>query len=171
MKSTVKLTLFLMLSLVIAIFMSGCDNPKKSGNTYEEPEITVEYLSTEYVDQLIRDGATHFFGSIQITEDDNGNPFVVIAEKEVAKDSNHPKGYYIADKNLTSTYPLSFNARTTHLAGKTSIANIMTSENFVKAVASDEKNNAQISEKITLKYYDIYVIADQVELILAHYLN
>ena len=152
--------------------MFGCDNPKKIGSTYAEPEITVEYLSTEYVDQLIRDGATYFFGNLQITEDDNGNPFVTITEKELVMESNHPKGYYIADKNLESTYPLSSEARTTHLSGNTSIANIMTSENFVKAVASDKKNAAQKApEESPLKFYDIYVIGDQVELILAHYLN
>ncbi len=172
MKLTVKRTLFLMLSLVIAISMSGCDNPKKIGSTYEEPEITVEYLSTEYVNQLIRDGATQFFGSIEISTDDNGNPFVTIAEKELVMEEAHPKGYYIADKNLESTYPLSFEARTTHLSGETSIANIMTSENFVKAVASDKKIAAQkTSKESMLKFYDIYVIGDQIELILAHYLN
>jgi len=172
MKSTVKLILFLMLSFIMVISMSGCDNPKQVGNTYEEPEITVEYLSTEYVDQLIRDGATHFFGSLQITPDENGNPFVTIAEKELVMDSAHPKGYYVADKNLESTYPLSFEARTTHLSGETSIANIMTSENFVKAVASDKKLTMQkTSDESALKFYDIYVIGDQVELILAHYLN
>jgi len=172
MKSTVKVTLFLMLSLIMVISMAGCNNPKKVGNTYEEPEITIEYLSTEYVDQLIRDGGTHFFGSLKITEDENGNPFVTIAEKELVKDTNHPKGYYIADKNLESSYPLSFEARTTHLNGKTSIATIMTSEKFVEAVAADEKIVIQsTSDESTLKFYDIYVIGDQVELILAHYLN
>ncbi len=172
MKSTVKLTLLLALSFVMLLSMSGCNNPKQIGSTYEEPEITVEYLSTEYVDQLIRDGATHFFGTIQITIGENSNPFITIAEKELVKDSDHPKGYYIADKNLESTYPLSFEARTTHLTGETSIANIMTSENFVKAVASDIKNAPQKTPgESVLKFYDIYVIGDQVELILAHYLN
>jgi len=172
MKSTVKVTLFLMLALIMVVSMAGCNNPKQIGNTYEEPEITIEYLSTEYVDQLIRDGGAHFFGSLEITEDENGNPFVTIAEKELVMDKTHPKGYYIADKNLESVYPLSFEARTTHLTGKTSIANIMTSENFVKAVASDKKMTMQTtSDESTLKFYDIYVIGDQVELILAHYLN
>lgn len=170
--STVKPTLFLILSLILLISMVGCNNPKQIGSTYEEPEITIEYLSTEYVDQLIRDGGTHFFGTIEITADENGNPFVIITEKELVKDTSHPKGYYIADKNLESIYPLSFEARTTHLTGQTSISNIMTSENFVKAVASDEKSIIQKdTDEDLLKYYDIYVIGDQIELILSHYLN
>ncbi|MBK5245949.1 MAG: hypothetical protein JJE49_01595 [Peptostreptococcaceae bacterium] len=172
MKLTVKSTLFLVISLLMVLSMNGCNNPKQIGSTYEEPEITIEYLSTAYVDQLIRDGGTHFFGSIEITSDENGNPYIIIAEKELVADKTQPKGYYIADKNLESTYPLSFEARTTHLTGETSIANIMTSENFVKAVVSDKKSIIQKpTDESLLKYYDIYVIGDQVELILAHYLN
>ena len=170
MKSTVKLTLIMMLSFVMLISMFGCNNSAQTSNPNEEPEITIEYLSTEYVAQLTRDGATHFFGSIEINTDENGNPFVKIAEKEIVKDSTQQKGFYIADKNLESTYPLSYEARTTHLAGDSSIANIMTSENFVKAVDSEKKLNIQKTSNVE-KFYDIYVIDAQIELILAHYLN
>jgi uncharacterized lipoprotein YehR (DUF1307 family) len=172
MKLTVKLTLTIILSLVMLISMVGCNNSPHDGNINGEPEITVVYLSTEYADQLTRDGAIHIFGTIEIDADENGNPFVKITEKELVIDSTLDKGYYIADKNLQSTFLMSNEARTTHLAGDTSIANIMTTENFVKAVSSDKKLSTQkASGYDNEKFYDIYVIDDQIELILAHYLN
>lgn len=159
------------LSLSILLFMTGCDDPNKTGSTVDEPEITVEYLSTEYADQLIRDGAVHIFGSIEIITDENGNPFLIIAEKEFVNDQSKPNGFYIADKNLSHTYPLSFEARTTHLAGGTSIPNIMTSENFVEAIESDIKLYGESNPEFsTGRLFDIYVIGEQVEMILARYI-
>lgn len=171
MKSIIKFTMILTISLSLLIFTSGCKDSNQSGSTYEEPEITVEYLTTDYAGQLLRDGAVQIFGTVEIFTDENGNPFLTIAEKEFVKDETQPNGYYIADKNLEVTYPLSFEARTTHLAGGTSIPSIMTSENFVKAVASDLKlygtSNPEYAQD---RLYDIFVIGDQVEMILAKYL-
>lgn len=171
MKVIFKLTLVLAISLTLLISMTGCKDPNKSGSTYEEPEITVEYLSTDYADQLIRDGAVQVFGSIEIITDENGNPFLKIAEKEFVTDETQPNGFYIADKNLEVTYPLSYEARTTHLSGGTSIPSVMTSESFVKAVASDMKlYGSSNPEYAQYRLYDIYIIGDQVEMILARYI-
>ena len=171
MNRIIRFTFISALVLLMVFTATGCNDPNKSGNTFKEPEITVEYLSTGYAEQLMRDGATYIFGTIEVVPDENGNPFLVIAEKEYVKDQNHPKGYYIADKNMSHTYPLSFEARSTHLSGDTSIPNIMTSENFVKAVASDLKLYGESNPELsTERLYDIYVIGDQVEMILARYI-
>jgi len=171
MRAKLRLTILLTLSLAMMFTLAGCRDKSQSGSTYVEPDITVEYLSTEYAEQLLRDGAVHIFGTINIITDENGNPFLEIAEKEFVTDANQPNGFYVADKNLNSRYPLSFEARTTHLAGGTSIPTIMTSENFVKAVTSDLKlYGTSNPEYAQYKLYDIYVIGEQVEMILARYI-
>lgn len=171
MKPIIKLTFVLLICLSLLIAAFGCKASNKSGNTYNEPEITVEYLTTDYADQLMRDGAVHIFGSIEIFADENGNPFLNITEKEYVTDETQPNGFYIADKNLESTYPLSYEARTTHLTGDTSIPVILTSESFVKAIATDIKlYGSSAPEYAQDRLYDIYVIGEQVEMVLARYI-
>ena len=159
------------LCLTLILALSGCTDTGNTGNTLEEPEITVEYLSTEYKDQLLRDGAVYLFGSIEVITDENGNPYLKIAEKEYVSDPDMPNGFYITDKNLSHTYPISPEARTTHLAGGTSIPNIMDTERFVKAIASDLKLYGESNPEFAqYRLYDIYLMGDQVEMILARYI-
>lgn len=174
MKKNKRLILLLALCLILLLALSGCSdtgNTGNTGNTLEEPEITVEYLSTEYKEQLLRDGAVYLFGSIEVITDENGNPYLKIAEKEYVSDPEMQGGFYIADKNLTHTYSISPEARTTHLAGATSIPNIMDTKSFVKAISSDRKlygeSNPEFAQN---RLYDIYVMGDQVEMILARYI-
>lgn len=163
--------MLLVLCLALILILSGCTDTKNTGNTLEEPEITAEYLSTEYKEQLLRDGAVYLFGSIEIITDDNGNPYLKIAEKEYVEDPEMPNGFYIADKNLSHTYPVSPDARTTHLSGGTSIPTIMDTDSFVKAIASDLKlygeSNPEFAQN---RLFDIYVMGEQVEMILARYI-
>lgn len=171
MKRIVTFIIFMGVSLGLVFFMIACTDENITGSTINEPEITVEYLSSDYAQQLIRDGAIYVIGTIEIIVDENGNPFIIVAEKEIVEDPSFSKGYYIADKNLTHRYPLSFEARTTHLSGSTSIANVMDSESFVKAVESDIMLYGQSNpEYARERLYDIFIIGDQIELILAKYI-
>ena len=57
----------LLLVIFTAVLLAGCADDGQSGSTLSEPEITVEYLTGEYADQLLRDGAEYVFGTVIIT--------------------------------------------------------------------------------------------------------
>lgn len=171
MKTMKKRTWLSLLCLIAILVLSGCTGTSNTGNTLEEPEITVEYLTTEYKEQLMRDGAVYLFGSIEIIQDENGNPYLKISEKEYVEDPEMPNGFYIADKNLSHTYPISPEARATHLSGGTSIPNIMDTESFVKAIDTDLKLYGESNPEFAqYRLFDIYIMGDQVEMILARYI-
>ena len=110
MKKTQILSLLLFilcLSSVLALTSCGQD---KSGNTIDEPELTAEYLSDEYSQQLLTDGAETTLGTVTITEV-GGVYSVVVSEKEVVPNSDYKDGYYIADTNVSKEYTLGFDAR------------------------------------------------------------
>ncbi|MCR5481836.1 MAG: hypothetical protein K6F52_03490 [Clostridia bacterium] len=194
-----SLTLCLVCILVFSCLFYGCREENQSGGTIDEPAITVDYLTGEYADQLLRDGAEHVFGSISMDLSDPANPVLNVTAKEYVEDSSRAAGYYIADRNLTLSYPLAEEARTTFLVGRTSIPKIMTTEEFCKAYTADTSGFATVPSAnsaggtvaanatnvddealqtaesdlethLQSKYYDIYVMNGQVELILAYYL-
>ena len=139
-----------------AVFMAGC-----SGNMDhmgDEPEFTADFLCGEYATQLVRDGATVIFGAIlDVTEDEEGVTVLEIGEREYVDAPNHPDGFFIADKNLESVYQLSSGASATFLSGSTSIAKAMGAVDFAAADHTD-------------KLYDIYIMGDQIELLIARYI-
>ena len=96
--------LALLLTLVcIAFMLTACstkDSDEDFGNEYD-----TDYLMTEYADQLLRDGAETVVGSVEINGTE-GDYTVFVAAKKIVKNENYEKGYYIADKNITDTYPL-----------------------------------------------------------------
>jgi len=110
MKKRSCLIVPMMLLCVFSLFvMTGCGE-EKSGNTISEPELTVEYLSEDYAQQLINDGAEVTVGYVTIT-DDGGSYSVNITEKEVVANEDYDEGYYIADTNVTKVGSLGLDAR------------------------------------------------------------
>jgi hypothetical protein len=87
----------------MGLAMTACSSDEKSENYGEAYD--VDYMSTDYVDQLLRDGAQTLVGTIEISGADD-NYTVAVAEKKVVPNKNYDEGYYIADKNMTGTYPL-----------------------------------------------------------------
>ena len=149
-------------------FVTGCEGGR---NIPEEQEITVGSLSGEYAAQLVRDGASVIFGSIGLTEGEDGDVWVDIVEKEFVEDANHPNGFYIAYKNLESTYLLSPYAKATFLPGDGSVATAMEAGEFVGAVLSDVGEfGGGDPGYIESKLYDIYIIGETVELLIARYI-
>ena len=150
-----------------AAFVYGCTGDQ---STIDEPEdISVEYLSEDYAEQLVRDGATVIFGVIDIREAEDGTLLVVVGEREFVRDENQLGGFYIADTNLESVYPLSPDTRATFLPGGSSVAEaIESADEFADAVWVDfyeyGNGSAEYQEK---KLYDIYVIGEQIELLIA----
>ena len=64
MKIRTVLVTFLIFILTSSLLLSCSSN--QSGSTIDEPEITISYLKGEYSEQLLRDGAEHVFGTIDI---------------------------------------------------------------------------------------------------------
>jgi len=165
------LLVFCAITFCVAIFVAGCMDKDRSGSTIDEPELTVDYLSGEYAQQLLRDDAACIYGTIEVTVAEDGTAMIKIASKQYVEDASKPNGYYIADRNLEYDYPLSFQARATFLSGGTSIAKVMTADEFVSAVRQDfEEYGASNPEYQKYKLYDIYIINDQIELLIARYL-
>lgn len=147
--------------LVLATLLVGCRDNNQIGSTVDEPEITVEYLEGDYVKQLLRDGAEHIFGNIIISKDEEESIVLNIEAKEFVKDSGHPNGFYIEDRNYSLSAVLSPEARCTFLSGDVSLPQIMSTEQFVEAYNKDADEN---------KLYDMYIMGDQIELILEKYI-
>lgn len=155
--------------LVSTIFLGGCVDKNQSGSTVDEPEITAEYLEGDYVRQLLRDGAEHVFGSIELKEGEDDSILVDIEAKEYVEDSSQPNGFYIEDRNYSLSTVLSSEARCTFLSVGVSLPQIMSADKFVESYNKyvdeyTDKNNSNP------KLYDIYIMGDQIELILEKYI-
>ena len=175
MKKAVKKNLLIgLLIVVIVAMLTGCFNSNQSGATVDEPEITLEYLKGDYANQLIRDEAEYVFGCIDLNVAEDGTIMVEIDAKEYVNgdaDVQLEKAY-IEDRNLSISTTLASEARCTFLQGKTTLPQIMTAEEFVEAYKSDvAKNGGEANpDYADSKYYDIYIMGGQIELILARYI-
>ena len=151
-----------------AAVIAGCTGPQ---NTIDEPEITADYLAGEYAAQLVRDGASVVFGSIEIMRDEEDTVFVHVAEKEFVEDSDLPNGFYIADRNQDSDYQLAYEARATFLWGGSNAPEAMGSSDFIEAVMQDfDEFSAGDQDYGEYKLYDIYIMEEQIELLIARYI-
>lgn len=148
----------LALSIVVfaAFSLTGCN---KQHDIIEEPDITVEYLSGEYADQLLRDGGECTLGTISTSKD--GEVYTATINSMVIVESDsEDDGYYIADKNVSTTASLDSNTRITYIDDEDATPKIVTLEEFVTSNDSDSASGGQ-------KLYDIYTMGDSVLMILA----
>ena len=106
-----------LVSVVALAFLTGCGQ-EKNGDILEEPEITVEYLSGEYADQILRDGGEKELGAIRIKEEKDGKYALTVESMVIVESSYDKDGYYVADKNLSTTVPLDSEARVTYIKDK-----------------------------------------------------
>lgn len=155
--------LILAVLILVMIFSAfGCGGQKHKF----EPDITVEYLTTEYADQLVRDGAEVVFGTLDITGEASGTPVegseepvtltqFTINAKEYVTDENAEGGYYIADRNKSYITYAGSDARIAFDFAGTGTLDIVSLDEFVK-------------HDTTGKYFDVYLFDDQIVLILEH---
>lgn len=145
-----KILLLVIFILSISI-LTGCGE-EKSGNTIDEPEITVDYLTKEYANQLTTDGAEIITGFVTLEKTDSS--YVAhISAQEVVPNSNYDEGYYIADTNLTKDASLGSDARITcDIDGEISV---VTADEFIE-------NSDEDSEQL----YTVYLMGNSAELIL-----
>ena len=135
--------------LCITLVLSGCsvnDTDENYGEAYD-----VEYLTTDYVDQLMRDGAETTVGTIEIAGNED-NYTVTVDEKKIVSNENYEDGYYIADKNITNTYPLGSDLGILTRDGDEIIA--CSAEDFIRDHSGD-----------TDTLYTVYLIGGEVELV------
>lgn len=145
--------------LVLAAFVlsmlliTGCGEDK-SGNTINEPEITVDYLTEEYAQQLKTDGAETLMGFVELEKNDDGSYSVHIEEQEVVPNSGYEEGYYIADTNVAKDATLGDDARMTCIV-----------DDEIQVVDADDFINSGSNGGEQL--YSVYFMGDSAELILA----
>jgi len=134
-----------------AILCCSCE--KKSGGTIEEPDITAEYLTGEYANQLTTDGAEIVTGVISLEK--KGDAYVIhIVEKKVIPNSDYDEGYYIADTNVEQDVTLGTNAR---------IVGTIDGEPAVLTTDKLLELNAKNADQL----YTLYLMGNSAELVLA----
>ena len=155
MKRTKLCPILLIAILILSMFLfTGCGD--KSGDTIDEPEITADYLTEEYVTQLTDDGAGTIMGSVELEKKAEDSYIAHISEKEVVPNSNYDDGYYIADTNIGMDAKLGSGARLTCY-----------SDGNLEVVTADEFIENSKASTETEQVYMIYMMSDSVELILA----
>lgn len=148
--------------LVVCLFVLmasvGCGQ-KKVGNTIPEPEITTDYLASEYSQQLITDGAETIQGNVTIEKSDDSYT-VHITEKEVVPNDTSDDGYYIADTNVTKDVSLGFDARiVVEDEGEFALSN---ADGFIDHYEGDTEGEKEMDDEL----YTVYLMGESAELII-----
>ena len=163
----------LLIGLCVSCFM-GCKDSGLVGSTYIEPDITVEYLTSDFSAQLIRDGAEKKFGTIEnIVDNGNGSYMLSIDEKQFVTDESQPNGFYIADRNLTYDLYLAANARSVFFPGGDSTQAVFfeSSNAFIDSLKEDiSVFSSANSEYTDYQLFYFYVMHNEVVLIIQQYI-
>lgn len=149
-RSSKLLLIFTIVGITLVLASCSSENSDQDfGN--DGGEYDVEFMATEYPEQLLRDGANTVIGTVEITG--SGDDFsVTVDQKKVVANDNYEDGYYIADRNITQTYPLGSDLGI--LVEEENGLAVCTAEEFMEDKAGD-----------TDSLYTIYLIGDVVELI------
>ena len=160
--------------LVSALLLGGCSQPEIGDHEImEEHEITVDYLSGEYAQQLLRDGGEEILGTIEIKKEANDKYELTVHSMVIVESSITDEGYYIADKNLAKTVPLDADARVTYIKSDKEGPEVIPLADFINLVGRDteasrrEKEGAPDSDTAVQKLYDVYIIGDHALMLLA----
>ena len=151
-KSKLFVVVAAIVCVAMAIAITGCS--ENEDEFVDEADMTVEYLTTEYADQLMADDANTILGSVSVSEADDIYT-VTVTEKEVVHNSDYDEGYYIAETNVVDQYGLGVYAKIVcpDENGELIVCN---SEEFMKSHNDD-----------TEQLYTVYYINDTVELMVA----
>lgn len=158
----IKRVTALFLAALLVFSFCGCN---RSGNTIDEPDvITTEYLYGDYAEQLIRDGAEVTLGTVSL-ESTGTDTYNIIVESMVIVESDiTDQGYYIADKNLSSTAPLDPAARIAYISEPGAEAEVITVDEFAEIVTAENYDPLKEGAE---QIYDIYSISGSVVMVLA----
>lgn len=161
----------LILAMIFAfcLFLTGCEEDPGEHDNLEEPEITVEYLSGEYAEQLLRDGGESTLGTIEIEKDPDGACSLTVHSMVIVESSISDDGYYVADKNISNTVPLSSQAMATYIKSPDGAPEVMDLETFISKVQKDGEKAASKNKdsEPPEKLYNVYIIGGSALLLLA----
>jgi len=163
--------LVLILSLSV-VFVSCSNGQNRSGQTIDEPDVTLEYLQGEYAAQLLRDGAQVVTGSIESVSENSGNYTLTINEKEISETNDierYPEGFYIADKNNTVVATFDQYTRSAFIPGNSSVATVLAPDEFWDSYKKDLADHSSDENYAKNKLYDIYIMGEQIVLMMSHY--
>ncbi len=166
--------LILLLIVLSVMVFAGCSKSGLIGNTYVEPDLTVEYLTTDYAQQLVRDGADKKFGRIEnITDNGDGSYMITVDEKQFVTDPNQPNGFYIADRNLTYDLYLASDARVVFYPGGDSAKAVLYEhpKQFIDALQADRNEfGTSNPEYQDFQLFYFYVMKNEVVLVTQQYI-
>ncbi|MCI9596740.1 MAG: hypothetical protein HFE75_05475 [Firmicutes bacterium] len=168
-RNSLALVLILSMIFVLCLLLTGCEDDPGDHDNLEEPEITVEYLSGEYAEQLLRDGGESTLGTIEIEKDSEGACSLTVHSMVIVESSISDDGYYIADKNISNTVPLSSQAMATYIQSPDSPPEVIDLETFISKAQKDgekaasKKKDSDPPEKL----YNVYIIGGSALLLLA----
>lgn len=152
---TLCFTLFLLVSI------TACN---EQHDILEEPDITVEYLSGDYADQLLRDGGENTLGTISLVQNEDDTYSLTVNSMLIVENDDSDLGYYIADKNITSVFQLDPEARVTYIKEKGADPEIVDLTEFIHLVQNETSNPLKEGDE---KLYNVYTMDNNVLMILA----
>lgn len=130
----------------------------------EEPDITVEYLSGDYANQLLRDGGENTLGTISLVQNEDDTYSLNVNSMLIVENDDSDLGYYIADKNISSVFQLDPEARVTYIKEKGGDPEIIDLTEFINLVQKDTSDPLKEGNE---KLYNVYTMNDNVLMILA----
>ena len=142
------------LCLSLAVAATGCGTVQDSDQDYGDGAeyFDVDYLTGEYADQLVEDGAETVVGSVEFVTSDDGYQVNVI-QKKVVVNENYEDGYYIADRNMTTTY--TYGSDLGIVVSENGEPTMCDADTFYEKYSGDQD-----------ALYTVYLLGDTVELIL-----
>lgn len=158
----------LSMALLFTIFLVGCGEQSDDIDIMEEPEITVEYLTEEYAAQILRDGGEEILGTAEFSGSADKGYLLTIHSMVIVESSITEEGYYVADKNMSSSVPLDPDARFTYIKSKKKGPEVIGLEEFVKLAQKDfQKQKANDVKPGEEKLYQVYIIGGKGVMLLA----
>lgn len=153
------------LTLCFAVFflfsITACN---EQHDILEEPDITVEYLSGDYAEQLLRDGGENTLGTISLVQNEDDTYSLTVNSMLIVENDDSDLGYYIADKNISSAFQLDSEARVTYIKEKGADPEIIDLTEFIDLVQNDTSDPLKEGNE---KLYNVYTMHDNVLMILA----
>ena len=145
------ITVSVLVCVALAFVFTGCE--ESDSTVVEDADLTVEYLSGEYADQLTVDGAKTILGTISVDNTDGVYSLNVVG-KEVVPSDEYDEGYYIAETNVVKQLGVGGYAKFVYSDGERddAIGNV---EDFEKLGTGDPD-----------ALYTIYYMNDKAELVL-----
>ncbi|MBQ6686379.1 MAG: hypothetical protein IJM99_09760 [Firmicutes bacterium] len=152
MKNVYKITA-LLLVCILGLF-TACGSPMGE-ESYDNGDITVDYLRSEYSEMLLTDGAEHLIGSIELSTAEDGSPQIILHPKEAASEANDDGTYTVSSYAINRILYLSDSAYATFGDSEA----ILDGSGFLNTVPAGFDDSIM---------YDVYALDDQILLILSN---